>query len=194
MKKNYEEKNKYNFKIHYYKCYAKDTKYEQHIEISKKEYFDLSKKTKELDNAMIKIYKTYTVGFYKNPGTYVIQEVDKQVYECLYNSQRYERNKKSNESRRHLDDYFKQDDFKKMPSEDNVEDEVLNKIEKEDIKKFLDSILFEKQSDRFFQNIIDGIPIVVIAIKENADPSSVRESIERAKKTILKKSKKYKNF
>lgn len=194
MNKNYEEKNKYNFKIHYYKCYAKGTKFEKSIEISKKEYFDLSKKLKELNNAMIKIYKTYTVGFYKSPSTYVIQEVDKQVYECLYNSQRYERNKKSNESRRHLDDYFEQDDFKKMPSKDNVEDEVLNKIEKEDIKNFLDSILFEKQSDRFFQNIIDGIPIVVIAIKENADPSSVRESIERAKKTILKKSKKYKNF
>jgi len=194
MNRKYEEKNNYNFKIHYYKCYANGTKFEKRIEISRKEYLDLSKKLKELDNAMIRIYKTYTVGFYKNPSTYVIQEVDKQVYECLYNSQRYERNKKSNESRRHLDDYFEQDDFIKMPSKDNVEDEVLNKIEKENIKKFLDSILFEKQSNRFFQNIIDGIPIVVIAVKENADPSSVRESIERAKKTILKKSKKYNKF
>lgn len=191
MKKNYDETNKYNFKVHYYMRYAIGTKFEDSIEISKKDYLDLKKKIVNSDKAMIKIYKTYTVGFYKNPSTYVIQEVDKNVYECLYNSQRYEKNKKSNESRRHLDDYFEQDDFEKIPSEDNVENEVLSKIEKEDIKEFLDSILFEKQSNRFFQNIIDDIPIVVIAFQEGADPSSVRESIERAKKTLSKKYKKF---
>ena len=191
MKKNYDETNKYNFKVHYYMRYAIGTKFEDSIEISKEDYLDLKKKIVNSDKAMIKIYKTYTVGFYKNPSTYVIQEVDKNVYECLYNSQRYEKNKKSNESRRHLDDYFEQDDFEKIPSEDNVENEVLSKIEKEDIKDFLDSILFEKQSSRFFQNIIDDIPIVVIAFQEGADPSSVRESIERAKKTLSKKYKKF---
>ena len=55
----------------------------------------------------------------------------------------------------------------------------------------MDTSLFEKQSNRFFQNIIDNIPIVVIAVQEGADPSSVRESIERAKKTLSKKYKKF---
>ena len=72
-----------------------------------------------------------------------------------------------------------------------AEEDILNKVEKENIKKFLDTSLFEKQSNRFFQNIIDNIPIVVIAVQEGADPSSVRESIERAKKTLSKKYKKF---
>ena len=194
MNKEYNQKNNYDFKVHYYKCYAKGTKYENKMEISKEEYLELSKELKKIDKSLLQVYKTYTVGFYKNPGTYVIQEVDKNVYDCLYKSQRYEKNRRSNESRRHLDDYFEQEDLDKMPSVENIEDEILNKIEKEDLKIFLDSILFEKQSRRFFQNIIDGIPIVVIAFQEGVDPSSVRESIERAKKTILKNLKKYKKF
>ena len=189
--KNYDEVNKYDFKVHYYMHYAIGTRFEGRIEITKLEYNDLIKKLNNSSEAMIKVYKTYNVGFYKNPQTYVTQEVDKKVFDCLYSSQRYEKNKKSNENRRHIDTYFKQEDLVHLPSKDCLEDEILNKVEKEDIKKFLDTILFKKQSNRFFQNIIESIPIVVIALQEGADPSSVRESIERAKKTLSKKYKKF---
>lgn len=189
--KSYDAINKYNFRVHYYMHYAIGTKFEGKVEITKQEYNDLIKKLNNSSNAMIKVYKTYTVGFYKNPKTYVTQEVDKKVFDCLYSSQRYEKNKKSNENRRHIDTYFKQEDFVHIPSKDSIEDEILNKVEKEEIKKFLDSSLYEKQSNRFFQNIIDNIPIVVIALQDGAAPSSVRESIERAKKTLSKKYKKF---
>ena len=189
--KSYDAINKYNFRVHYYMHYAIGTKFEGKVEITKQEYNDLIKKLNNSSNAMIKVYKTYTVGFYKNPKTYVTQEVDKKVFDCLYSSQRYEKNKKSNENRRHIDTYFKQEDFVHIPSQDSIEDEILNKVEKEEIKKFLDSSLYEKQSNRFFQNIIDNVPIVVIALQDGAAPSSVRESIERAKKTLSKKYKKF---
>ena len=189
--KSYDAINKYHFKVHYYMHYAIGTKFEGKVEITKQEYNDLIKKLNNSSNAMIKVYKTYTVGFYKNPKTYVTQEVDKKVFDCLYSSQRYEKNKKSNENRRHIDTYFKQEDFVHIPSQDSIEDEILNKVEKEEIKKFLDSSLYEKQSNRFFQNIIDNVPIVVIALQDGAAPSSVRESIERAKKTLSKKYKKF---
>lgn len=189
--KSYDAINKYHFKVHYYMHYAIGTKFEGKVEITKQEYNDLIKKLNNSSNAMIKVYKTYTVGFYKNPKTYVTQEVDKKVFDCLYSSQRYEKNKKSNENRRHIDTYFKQENFVHIPSQDSIEDEILNKVEKEEIKKFLDSALYKKQSNRFFQNIIDNIPIVVIALQDGAAPSSVRESIERAKKTLSKKYKKF---
>ncbi len=189
--KNYDEINKYDFKVHYYMHYAIGTKFEGKVEITKSEYNDLFKKVNNSSNAMIKVYKTYTVGFFKNPKTYVTQEVDKKVFDCLYSSQRYEKNKKRNETRRHIDTYFEQENLENIPSMYSLENEVLERIEKEDIKKLLNATLFEKQSDRFFQNIIDSIPIVVIAVQEGADPSSVRESIERAKKTLSKKYKKF---
>ena len=43
---------------------------------------------------MIKVFATYTVGFFKNPETYVLQAVNKDVYYCLLNSQNYESNKR----------------------------------------------------------------------------------------------------
>lgn len=189
--KSYDEINKYDFRVHYYMHYAIGTKSEGKVEITKSEYNDLIKKISDSSNTMIKVYKTYTVGFFKNPKTYVTQEVDKKVFDCLYSSQRYEKNKRINENRRHIDTYFEQEKLEHIASKDSLEDEVIGRIEKEDIKKFLDATLFEKQSDRFFQNIIDRIPIVVIAVQDGADPSSVRESIERAKKTLSKKYKKF---
>lgn len=189
--KSYDEINKYDFRVHYYMHYAIGTKFEGKVEITKSEYNDLIKKINNSSNAMIRVYKTYTVGFFKNPKTYVTQEVDKKVFDCLYSSQRYEKNKRINENRRHIDTYFEQENLENIASKDSLENEVIGRIEKEDIKKFLDATLFEKQSDRFFQNIIDSIPIVVIAVQEGADPSSVRESIERAKKTLSKKYKKF---
>ena len=189
--KSYDEINKYDFKVHYYMHYAIGTKFEGKVEITKSEYNDLIKKINNSSNAMIRVFKTYTVGFFKNPKTYVTQEVDKKVFDCLYSSQRYEKNKRINENRRHIDTYFEQENLENIACKDSLENEVIGRIEKEDIKKFLDATLFEKQSDRFFQNIIDSIPIVVIAVQEGADPSSVRKSIERAKKTLSKKYKKF---
>ena len=189
--KSYDEINKYDFRVHYYMHYAIGTKFEGKDEITKSEYNELIKKINNSSDAKIRAYKTYTVGFYKTPKTYVTQEVDKKVFDCLYSSQRYEKNKRNNENRRHIDTYFNQENLSHIPSKDNLEEDILNKVEKENIKKFLDTSLFEKQSNRFFQNIIDNIPIVVIAVQEGADPSSVRESIERAKKTLSKKYKKF---
>ena len=76
-----------------------------------------------------------------------------------------------------------------------TENEALKNINNKDVIAFLDSILTEKQSKRFYQNIMEDIPIVVIAVNENAHPSSVRESIESAKKIVEKNlNKKIKKF
>lgn len=194
MKKNYEEINRYEFRVHYFMQYAVGTKYERSVEISKNEYNEFVRKLNNSKNNMIRFYKTYTVGFYSKPGTYVTQEVDKEVFDCLYKSQRYEKNKRNNEKRRYLDTYFDQNEFLNMQSKDDVENEVIERLDKEKVKSFLDSTLYEKQSNRFYKNKIEGIPIIVIAIQENTDPSSVRESIERAKRTLAKNYKKYKKL
>ena len=167
--KSYDEINKYDFKVHYYMHYAIGTKFEGRVEITKSEYNELIKKINNSSNAMIRAYKTYTVGFYKTPKTYVTQEVDKKVFDCLYSSQRYERNKVKHERERHLNTFFKQEDISKLISEDNVESTILNKIEDENLKAYLNSMLSEIQSRRFYKNKIEELPLIVIAFEEGKD-------------------------
>lgn len=183
---NYDEANRYDFYKKYYMHYAIGTRFEDCVEITKKEYSDLIKKLKNSKDAMIKVFTTYAVGFYKNEGTYVLQSVNKDVYYCLYNSQRYEKNKRRNERTRHLDSFFKQEDIYKIPSNRNIENEVLREIEEKRVKKFLQETLSEKQNNRFYKNKIQNIPLVVIAIEEGSTPDAIRDSVNKAKKQIKK--------
>lgn len=187
--KNYDEINKYDFYAKYYMQFGIGTKSENCVEISKKEYNDLIKSINNSKNAMIRVFATYTVGFYKNPETYVLQAVDKDVYYCLYKSQRYEKNKRRHERERHLDRFFKQEDINNIASENNLENEVLRKIEEKRIKNFLKSTLSEKQNDRFYKNKIEDIPLVVIAVEEETTPDAIRDSVNKAKKQIRKNLK-----
>ncbi|MCI8310291.1 hypothetical protein [uncultured Clostridium sp.] len=187
---NYDEANKYDFYAKYYMHYAIGTRFEDCVEISKKEYSELKQKLKNSKEAMIRIFATYAVGFYKNEGTYVIQTVDKDIYYCLYNSQRYEKNKVRNENFRHIDKYFNQEDITNIHTDYSLEDEVLNEIEKEEIKLLLDSILSEKQSNRFFKNKILEIPLVIIAVQDGTTVGAIEESVKRAMNNISKNYKK----
>ena len=192
--KSYDEINKYDFKVHYYMHYAIGTKFEGRVEINKSEYNELIKKINNSSNAMIRAYKTYTVGFYKTPKTYVTQEVDKKVFDCLYSSQRYERNKVKHERERHLNTFFKQEDISKLVSEDNVESTILNKMEDENLKAYLNSMLSEIQSRRFYKNKIEELPLIVIAFEEGKDVAAVKRSVDRAVRNILEEHKKNKKF
>ena len=192
--KSYDEINKYDFKVHYFMHYAIGTKFEGRVEITKSEYNELIKKINNSSGAMIRVYKTYTVGFYKTPKTYVTQEVDKKVFDCLYSSQRYERNKVKHERERHLNTFFKQEDISKLISEDNVESTILNKIEDENLKAYLNSVLSEIQSRRFYKNKIEELPLIVIAFEEGKDVAAVKRSVDRAVRNILEEYKKNKKF
>jgi len=187
--KNYDEINKYDFYTKYYMQFGIGTKFENCVEISKKEYNDLIKKINNSKNAMIRVFATYTVGFYKSPETYVLQAVDEDVYYCLYKSQRYEKNKRRHERERHLDRFFKQADINNIASEDNLEKQVLRKIEEKRVRNFLKSTLSKKQNDRFYRNKIEDIPLVVIAVEEGTTPDAIRDSVNKAKKQNKKNLK-----
>lgn len=188
--KNYDEVNKYDFYKKYYMHYGIGTRFEDFVEISKGEYYELNKKINNSTKAMIKTFATYAVGFYKNDETYVIQSVDKDVYYCLYKSQRYEKNKRKHERERHLDRFLKQEYINNIESDCNLEDDVLNQIEEKRIKEFLKEILSEKQNDRFYKNKFENIPLVVIAVEEGSTPDAIRDSVNKAKKQIIKNLKK----
>lgn len=187
--KNYDEANKYDFYKKYYMHYGIGTKFEDFVEISKKEYCELNKKINNFAKAMIKTFATYAVGFYKNDETYVIQSVDKDVFYCLYKSQKYEKNKRKHERERHLDCFFKQEYINDIESDCNLEDDVLSQIEEKRIKEFLKEILSEKQNDRFYKNKFENIPLVVIAVEEGSTPDAIRDSVNKAKKQIRKNLK-----
>ena len=191
--KNYDERNEYDFYIKYFLHFAIGTKYEDCIEITKQEYKELKKVLRKSTKAMVEVFATYAVGFYQDAETYVVKEVDKDVYYCLFNSQRYEKNKRRNEKNRHLNIFIKQEDFNNIPSYTNLENEVLKIIEDEEIKKFLNSVLSKKQSERFYKNKIENIPLVVIAIQEKSTPDAIRDSVNKAKRKI-KNSRELKNF
>lgn len=187
---NYDEANKYDFYVKYYMNFAIGTKYEDCVEITKQDYDDLIKKINNTKKAMIKVFATYTVGFYKNPETYVLQAVDKDVYYCLYKSQRYEKNKRRHERERHLDRFFRQEDIDNIQSKSNLENDVLREIEEKQIRSFLKEILSEKQNDRFYKNKMQDIPLVLIAIEEGSTPDAIRDSVNKAKKQIRNNLKK----
>ena len=191
--KTYDERNEYNFYIKYYLHIGIGTKYEDCIEITKKEYKELKKVLQKTTKAMVEAFATYSVGFYQDAETYVIKEVDKDVFYCLFKSQRYEKNKRRNEKNRHLDVYFRQENFDKIPSCNSLENEVLKIVEDAEIKKFLNSVLSKKQSERFYKNKIENIPLVVIAIQEKSTPDAIRDSVNKAKRKI-KKSRELKKF
>ena len=178
--KNYDEINRYDFYVKYYMQFAIGTKLEDCVEITKKEYIDLRKKLKDSKEKSIKVFATYTVGFFKNPETYVFQAVDKNVYYCLLESQKYENNKRRHELERHLDRFFKQEDINKIASSDNVENTVLEQLDSEQIKKRLHSILTKKQIERLYKNLILEISLVEIAKEEGTDAAAIYRCIERA--------------
>lgn len=187
--KTYDEANRYDFFAKYYMQIGIGTKFENCIELNKREYDEVIKNTNILRNDMINVFATYTVGFYKNPETYVLQAVDKDVYYCLYKSQRYEKNKRRHERERHLDRFFKQEDINNIASEANLENEVLRRIEEKRVKKFLKETLSDKQNNRFYKNKIEDIPLVVIALEEGSTPDAIRDSVNKAKKQIRKNLK-----
>ena len=191
--KNYDERNEYDFYIKYFLHFAIGTKYEDCIEITKQEYKELKKVLRKSTKSMVEVFATYAVGFYQDAETYVVKEVDKDVYYCLFNSQRYEKNKRRNEKNRHLNIFIKQEDFNNIPSYTNLENEVLKIIEDEEIKKFLNSVLSKKQSERFYKNKIENMPLVVIAIQEKSTPDAIRDSLNKAKRKI-RNSRELKNF
>lgn len=185
--KNYDEINRYDFYVKYYMQFAIGTKFEDCIEITKREYIDLRKKINNFKEAMIKVFATYTVGFFKNQETYVLQAVNKDVYYCLLKSQNYESNKRRHELERHLDRFFMQEDINKIASSDNVENIVLEEFDREEIKKRLNSILTKKQIERLYKNLILEISLVEIAKEEGTDAAAIYRCIERAIDRITKK-------
>jgi len=185
--KNYDEINRYDFYVKYYMQFAIGTKFEDCIEITKREYMDLRKKINNSKEAMIKVFATYTVGFFKNQETYVLQAVNKDVYYCLLKSQNYESNKRRHELERHLDRFFMQEDINKIASSDNVENIVLEEFDREEIKKRLNSILTKKQIERLYKNLILEISLVEIAKEEGTDAAAIYRCIERAIDRITKK-------
>lgn len=196
--KNYdfELANKYDFYANYYMHYAIGTRYEDLIEITKTSYISLLKKLNNSKKAMIKIFATNTiVGFQQNSKTYILQEVNQDVFNCLLLSQIHEHHRRKNESRRHLDDYYIPEDLENIPTDINVEDKILDKIEKQELKIFLDSILLKKQSRRFFKNKIEGMSLTEIAKEENRDVSAIKRSVDSAiEKSFKKILEKYQNF
>ena len=192
--KTYDEANKYDFYTKRFLQYGVGTKYEGFIELNKGQYKKIYERLKDNPDADLRLFKTYSVGFYEKSGTYIIQDVDKDVFQCLFETQRYEKNKVKHERERHLNVFFKQEDISKLVSEDNVEDLILNKIEDENLRKYLDSVLSEKQSKRFYKNKIEELPLIVIAFEEGKDVAAVKRSVDRAVRKILEEYKKNKKF
>ena len=93
-----------------------------------------------------------------------------------------------------LNTFFKQEDISKLISEDNVESTILNKIEDENLKAYLNSMLSEIQSRRFYKNKIEELPLIVIAFEEGKDVAAVKRSVDRAVRNILEEYKKNKKF
>lgn len=184
--KNYDEINRYDFYVKYYMQFAIGTQFEDCVEITKREYIDLRKKLNNSKEAMIKVFATYTVGFFKNPETYVLQAVNKDVYYCLLKSQNYESNKRRHELERHLDRFFKQEDINNLASSDDVENTILRQFNSEEIKKRLNSILTKKQIERLYKNLILEISLVEIAKEEGTDAAAIYRCVERAIDRILK--------
>lgn len=186
MIKNYDNENKYKFNIKYFMEYAIGSKYANKIEISKEEYKEMNEKLEEQKTNIIKLFKTYSVGFKNIDGIYVEQEVTKDVFDCLLMSQRKEHHRRKNESRRHLDNYFKQEELDKLPDIKNLENEIVENLSKEELIKIVKSILQEKQSERFIKYVFEDYPMLVIAINDNVSMTAIFNSIERAKKQIKK--------
>ena len=187
--KNYDEINRYDFYVKYYMQFAIGTQFEDCVEITKREYIDLRKKINNTKETMIKVFATYTVGFFKTPETYVLQAVNKDVYYCLLKSQNYESNKRRHERERNLDSFFKQEDINNLASSSNIENEILIGIEEKRVKDFLNKTLSKKQNERFYKNKFQDIPLVVIALEEGSTPDAVRDSVNKAKKQIKKNLK-----
>ena len=187
--KNYDEINRYDFYVKYYMQFAIGTQFEDCVEITKREYIDLRKKINNAKETMIRVFTTYTVGFFKTPETYVLQAVNKDVYYCLLKSQNYESNKRRHELERHLDRFFKQEDINNLASSSNIENEILIGIEEKSVKDFLNKTLSKKQNERFYKNKFQDIPLVVIALEEGSTPDAVRDSVNKAKKQIKKNLK-----
>ena len=192
--KTYDEANKYDFYTKRFLQYGIGTEYEGFVELNKRQYKKIYERLKNNPDADLKLFKTYSVGFYEKSGTYIIQDVDKSVFQCLFETQRYEKNKIKHERERHLNTFFKQEDINNLISEDNVESAILNKIEDENLKKYLNSILSEKQSRRFYKNKIEELPLIVIAFEEGKDVAAVKRSVDRAVRKILEEYKKNKKF
>ena len=184
--KNYDERNEYDFYIKYFLHFAIGTKYEDCIEITKQEYKELKKVLRKSTKAMVEVFATYAVGFYQDAETYVVKEVDKDVYYCLFNSQRYERNKRRHELERHIDRYFKQDNIKNLADMENVENKVIKQMESELIRNKLKLILTKKQIERLYKKFVLGFSLSEMAQTENTDAAAILRSIERAIKNILK--------
>ncbi len=185
--KKYNDTNEYDLDAKYYMHYAIGTRFENIVEINEDEYKELKQKLRNSKKAMVKVFAIYTVGFFQNENTYVLERVNRDVYYCLRNTQRYERNHRRHEIERHIHIGFNSDNIDTIPSQSTTEDEALKNIAETEVKLFLRTNLTQKQCDRFYRNIIEEIPIVVISLDENTHPSSVRESIEVGKKIIRKK-------
>mgnify|MGYP000128526781 FL=1 len=192
--KNYDETNKYDFYTKKFLQYGVGTKYEGIIELNKEQYKKINERLKDNPNTNLRLFKTYSVGFYGESGAYIIQNVDKDVFQCLFKTQRYEKNKIKHERDRHLNTFFEQKDIDKLVSKDNVEDLILNKIEDEKLREYLNSILSEKQSRRFYKNKIEEIPLLVIACEEDKNVAAVKRSVDRAVRKILGAYKNNKKF
>lgn len=184
--KNYDERNEYDFYIKYFLHFAIGTKYEDCIEITKQEYKDLKKVLRKSTEAMVEVFATYAVGFYQDAETYVVKEVEKDVYYCLFNSQRYEKNKRRHELERHIDRYFKQDNIKNLVDIENVENKVIRQMESELIRNKLKLILTKKQIERLYKKFVLGFSLSEIAQADDTDAAAILRSIERAIKNILK--------
>ena len=59
---------------------------------------------------------------------------------------------------------------------------------------YLNSILSEIQSRRFYKNKIEELPLIVIAFEEGKDVAAVKRSVDRAVRNILEEHKKNKKF
>ena len=191
--KSYDEANKYDCIDKYYLHLAIGTRYEDCIEISKAEFERLEIVLKKSDKSMIEVFAIYTLGFFQDANTYILKEVSKDVFDCISDSQRKERNRRRHERERHLALKIPQENIDNIPSDYNLESDVIERIQREEIKQILDSILSIKQSERFYKNKIENIPLVVIAIQEKSTSDAIRDSVNKAKRKI-KNSRELKNF
>ena len=189
--KSYDELNKYDFIIKYYLKFLINSKIEDFIEITQNEYEDLESKLEKEPDSNIKIFKTYTVGFYKSPECYVEQVVDKDVFECLQTSQIYEKNKVKHERDRYLTNCNEDNDVDIIPDKENLEKTILDKVSYEELLEFAKSIFAEKQYDRFYKHLVLEIPFTVIASLEDVTIPAVWESIDRAIETFKSNYEKY---
>ena len=91
--KSYDERNKYDCIDKYYLHLAIGTQYEDCIEITKNEYNRLNKVLRKSNKSMIEVFAIYILGFFQDSETYVLKEVDKDVFYCIADSQRKEKKK-----------------------------------------------------------------------------------------------------